>query len=104
MKKFTKTVTDSINRCERQGLDTRPLEKAAADFITNEYHRYFFGSKIAQTCYKMNNCVASTSLGYWGYRSVGALGTTNRFMLGTHLCRSALPIAYFTGVTLKFWT
>ena len=53
--------------------------------------------------YKLNNGIASTSLGYWGYRSLGVLGTTNRFLLSRELLKSTLPIAYFTGVTCRFW-
>lgn len=55
-------------------------------FITDKYKRFFFNSKWAQRFYKINNSIASTSLGYWGYRAVGVLGTTNRFLLQT-ACR-----------------
>ena len=72
-------------------------------FITDKYKRFFFNSKWAQRLYKINNSIASTSLGYWGYRAVGVLGTTNRFILPTELSKSFLPIAYFTGVTCRFW-
>lgn len=72
-------------------------------FVTDKYKRFFFNSKWAQRLYKINNMVASTSLGYWEYRAVGVLGTTNRFLLSTELSKSFLPIAYFTGVTCRFW-
>lgn len=51
----------------------------------------------------MNNGIASTFLGYWGYRSLGVLGTTNHFLLSRELLKSTLPIAYFTGVSCRFW-
>jgi hypothetical protein len=54
--------------------------------------------------YKINNAIGSTALGYWGYRSLGVLGTTNRFLLQAELSKSILPIAYFTGLTCRFWS
>ena len=52
----------------------------------------------------MNNVIASTSLGAWAYRSAGALGTKNRFLLSAKLGKSLLPISYVTGLTCRFWS
>ena len=102
-----KNLTNALNKfhkeCEKKGLPVRELEEESVQFITDKYKRFFFNSKWAQRIYKINNSIASTSLGYWGYRAVGVLGTTNRFLLQTELTKSFLPIAYFTGVTCRFW-
>lgn len=67
-------------------------------FITVSINGFFY-SKWAQGLYTVNNSVASTSLSYLGYRAIGVLGITNRFLLQTELSKSFLPIVYFTGVT-----
>ena len=103
VKNFTKSLTNFHNQCEKKGLSVREFEEESVGVITDRYKRFFFRSKWAQSLYKFNNAVASTSLGYWGYRAVGALGITNRFLLETELSKSVLPIAYFTGVTCKMW-
>ena len=103
IKKFTKVLTQLRDKCLEAGLSVREFEEEAVNFITDKYKRFFFGSKIAKGLYKFNNGIASTSFGYWGYRAVGALGTTNRFLLPSQLSKSLLPIAYFTGVTCRFW-
>jgi hypothetical protein len=103
VKNLTDALTDFHKQCEKNGLSVRELEEESVKFITDNYKRFFFNSKWAQRLYKINNSIASTSLGYWGYRAVGALGTTNRFLLQTELSKSFLPIAYFTGVTCRFW-
>lgn len=104
IKKMTKKMTAFRDQCQKNGLSVREFEEESVEFITDKYKRFFFNSKLAQRLYKINNSVASTSLGYWGYRAVGALGSTNRFLLKTELLKSFLPITYFTGVTLKFWS
>jgi thiaminase len=103
VKNLTDTLTSFRNQCKKDGLSVREFEEESVQFITDKYKRFFFNSKWAQRLYNINNSIASTSLGYWGYRSVGALGTTNRFLLKTELYKSFLPIAYFTGVTCRFW-
>jgi len=103
VKNLTTALTNFRDQCEKDGLSVREFEEESVQFITDKYKRFFFNSKWAQRLYKINNSIASTSLGYWGFRSVGALGTTNRFLLQTELSKSFLPIAYFTGVTCRFW-
>lgn len=103
VKNFTNALTKFRNQCEKDGLSVREFEQESVEFITDKYKRFFFNSKWAQRLYKTNNYIASTSLGYWGYRAVGVLGTTNRFLLQVELSKSFLPIAYFTGVTCRFW-
>jgi hypothetical protein len=103
VKNFTKSLTKFRDQCEKDGLSVKEFEEESVKFITDKYKRFFFNSKWAQRLYKINNSVASTSLGYWGYRAVGVLGTTNRFLLQTELSKSFLPIAYFTGITCRFW-
>ena len=103
IKNLTKTFTDFHDQCKKNGLSTLEFEQESVEFITDKYKRYFFNSKWAQRLYKINNSIASTSLGYWGYRAVGTLGTTNRFLIHTELSKSFMPIAYFTGVTCRFW-
>jgi hypothetical protein len=103
VKNLTNALTDFRNQCKKDGLSVREFEEESVEFITDKYKRFFFNSKWAQRLYKINNSVASTSLGYWGYRAVGVLGTTNRFLLQSELSKSFLPIAYFTGVTCRFW-
>jgi hypothetical protein len=102
-----KNLTDSLTRCrnqlEKDGLPVREFEEESVHFITDKYKRFFFDSALAQRLYKINNCIAATSLGYWGYRTAGMLGTTNRFLLTTQLSKSVMPIAYFTGITCRFW-
>ena len=73
------------------------------NFITDKYKRFFFNSKWSQRLYTINNTIASSSLGYWIYRYVGVLGTTNRFLLQRELSKSLLAITYFTCVTCRFW-
>ena len=102
-KKLTTALTNFRNQCEKEGLSVREFEEECVEFITDKYKRFFFNSPWAQRLYKINNSIASTSLGYWAYRAVGALGTTNRFLLYTELSKSFLPITYFTGVTCRFW-
>jgi thiaminase len=103
VKNLTKALTNFRDQCEKDGLSVKEFEEESVNFITDKYKRFFFNSKWAQRLYKINNSIASTSLGYWGYRAVGVLGTTNRFLLQTELSKSFLPIAYFTGVTCRFW-
>ena len=103
VKKLTNALTSFRDQCEKDGLSVKEFEEESVEFITDKYKRFFFNSKWARRLYKINNSIASTSLGYWGYRSVGVLGTTNRFLLQTELSKSFLPIAYFTGVTCRFW-
>jgi thiaminase len=103
VKKLTNALTDFRDQCKKDGLSVREFEEESVKFITDKYKRFFFSSKWAQRLYKINNSIVSTSLGYWGYRAVGVLGTTNRFLLQTELSKSFLPIAYFTGVTCRFW-
>lgn len=102
VKNLTKALTNFRDQCQKDGLSVREFEEESVSFITDKYKRFFFKSKWAQRLYKINNSIVSTSLGYWGYRAVGVLGTTNRFLLGTELSKSFLPIAYFTGVTCRF--
>lgn len=103
VKNLTNALTNFRDQCEKDGLSVREFEEESIEFITDKYKRFFFNSKWAQRLYKINNSIASTSLGYWGYRAVGVLGTTNRFLLQIELSKSFLPIAYFTGVTCRFW-
>ena len=103
VKKLTNALTSFRDQCKKDGLSVKEFEEESVEFITDKYKRFFFNSKWAQRLYKINNSIASTSLGYWGYRSLGVLGTTNRFLLQTELSKSFLPIAYFTGVTCRFW-
>ena len=103
VKDFTNKLTKFRDECEKKGLSVREIEEESVNFITDRHKRFFFNSKWAQRFYKMNNAIASTSLGYWGYRAAGALGTTNRFLLKDELSKSFLPIAYFTGITCRFW-
>lgn len=103
VKKLTDALTNFRDQCEKKGLSVKEFEEESVKYITDKYKRFFFNSKWAQRLYKINNSIASTSLGYWGYRSLGVLGTTNRFLLKTELSKSILPIAYFTGVTCRFW-
>ena len=103
VKQLTTSLTKFRDDCEKKGLSVREFEEEGVNFITDKYKRFFFTSKWAQRLYKLNNGIASTSLGYWGYRSLGVLGSTNRFLLSRELLKSTLPIAYFTGVTCRFW-
>lgn len=103
VKDLTTALQKFHDQCEKKGLSVRELEEESVEFITDKYKRFFFNSKWAQRLYNINNAIASTSLGYWGYRAVGVLGTTNRFLLPTELSKSFLPIAYFTGVACRFW-
>ena len=103
VKNLTKALTKFRDECEKNGLSVREFEEESVGFITDKYKRFFFNSKWAQRLYRINNSILSTSLGYWGYRALGVLGTTNRFMMQTELTKSFLPIAYFTGVTCRFW-
>lgn len=103
IKKLTVEFTKFHDKCEKNGLSVREFEEESVNFITDKYKRFFFNSKWAQRLYGFNNYLATTSLGVWGYRAVGALGGTNRFLLGTELSKSFLPIAYFTGMTCRFW-
>jgi len=103
VKKLTAALTKFREQCEKDGLSVKEFEEESVKFITDKYKRFFFNSKWAQRLYTINNGVASTSLGYWGYRAAGVLGNTNRFLLQTELTKSLLPIAYFTGLTCRFW-
>ena len=103
VKNLTQALENFRDQCLKDKLPVREFEEESVEFITDRYKRFFFNSRIAQTLYKVNNAVASTSLGYWGYRAVGALGNTNRFLLKTELLKSIMPIAFFTGVTCKMW-
>lgn len=103
VKNFTLILTNFRDQYKKDGLSVKEFEDESVKFITDEYKRFFFKSKWAQRMYNLNNFAASTSLGYWGYRAVGSLGSTNRFLLQTELTKSFLPIAYFTGVTCRFW-
>lgn len=103
IKKLTAEFTKFHDKCEKNRLSIREFEEESVSFITDKYKRFFFNSKWAQRLYTWNNAFASTSLGVWGYRAVGALGGTNRFLLSTELSKSFLPIAYFTGMTCRFW-
>ena len=104
VKNLTSSLTDFRNYCENNGLSTKEVEEESVRFIMDKYKRYFFKSKMAQRIYKMNNLIASTSLGAWAYRAAGVLGTTNRFLLAAELGKSLLPIAYVTGLTFRFWS
>lgn len=103
VKNLTRALENFHEQCEKDGLSVRELEEVSVDFLTDKYKRFFFNSKVARRIYKMNNAIASTSLGYWGFRSLGVLGSTNRFLLQSELRKSFFPIAYFTGVTCRFW-
>lgn len=103
VKNLTDALTDFHDQWQKNGVSVKEFEEESVKFITDKYKRFFFNSKWAQHLYKINNSIASTSLGYWGYRAVGALGTTNRFLLQTELTKSFFPIAYFTGITCRFW-
>jgi len=103
VKNLTKVLNNFRDQCQKEGLVVREFEEESVDFITDKYKRGGFNSKYAQRLYKINNSVASTGFGYWGYRAVGVLETTNRYMLTTELSKSFLLIAYFTGVTCRFW-
>nr|WAK84894.1 hypothetical protein [Amicula sp. isolate GU52X-4 cfCalB7] len=104
VKQLTKALTRFYNQCKNKGISVKELEDESVKFITDKFKRFFFKSKWAERLYNINNCVASTSLGYWGFRAVGVLGATNRFSLPTEIGKSILPILYFTGVTCKFWS
>ena len=103
VKNLTTKLTNFRDRCEEVGLSVKEFEEESVKLITDKYKRFFFNSKWAQRLYKINNSIASTSLGYWGYRAVGVLSTTNQFLLRTELSKSFLPIAYFTIITCRFW-
>ena len=102
VKNLTTKLTNFRDRCEEVGLSVKEFEEESVKLITDKYKRFFFNSKWAQRLYKINNSIASTSLGYWGYRAVGVLITTNRFLLRTELSKSFLPIAYFAIITCRF--
>lgn len=92
VKNFTQELTNFRDECEKNGLSVREFEEESVAFITDRYKRFFFNGKWAKRLYNLNNSIASTYLGYWGYRAVGALGTTNRFLLQSELSKSFLPL------------
>ena len=104
VKNLTKALSNFRDQCERDGLSVREFEQESVEFITDKYKRFFFNSKWSQLIYNAGNTIASTSLGYWGFRSVKILGSTNRFLLTQELRKSILPISFFTGITLRFWS
>jgi len=103
IKKMTKKMSEFRDSCAGKNISVREFEEESISFITDKYKRFFFNSKWAQRIYNINNSIASTALGYWGFSAVGALGNTNRFMISTELSKSFLPIDYFTGITFRFW-
>ena len=104
VRRLTQKLAEFRDKCKESGLSVREFEEESVKFVTDKYKRFFFNSKLAQKLYNMNNAVASSVLGYWGYRAVGILGTTNRYLLQGELLKSTLPISFFTGVTFKFWS
>lgn len=104
VKNMIKKLDNFRDECSKNGLSVREFEEEAINFITDKYKRYFFNSKWAQRLYKLNNFAASMGISFWGYRAVTALGTTNEYSLKPTLMDSAIPIAYFTGITFKFWS
>ena len=104
VKNLTKALTNFHEQCKKDGLPLREFEEESVKYITDKYKRYFFGSKWAKRLYRTNNLIASSSLGIWGYKSLGTLANSNKFVYQNELKRNVLPIAYFTGVSLKFWS
>lgn len=104
IKRFTKKLKKFRDRCNRNDLPVLELEIECVQFITDKNKRFIFKSKKAQRLYNLKNTLVASSLGYWGYKSVTRLGSVSPSVLGKELLKSSLPIAFFTGVTCKFWS
>lgn len=98
VKDMVKKMTKFRDEC----YNVREFEEESVKFVTDKYKRYFFNSKWAQRFYRLNNAVASTGLGYWGYRAVGSIGNANQYLRQQKLLESFVPIAYFTRIRCRF--
>jgi|JI10StandDraft_1071094.scaffolds.fasta_scaffold73942_3 hypothetical protein len=104
IKKLTKAFKKFRDQCVKAGLDVLVFETECVKFIVDENKRFIFKSKNAQRLYNCKNALAASSLGYWGYKSVSHLGSVQPWRLKEEIFKSSLPIAFFTGITLKFWS
>jgi hypothetical protein len=59
---------------------------------------------MGSTYLQNKKCSCRDWFRYRGYRSVLVLGNTPQVLLSSELKRNVVPISYFTGVTLKFWS
>jgi len=104
VKQLTRALTKFRDQCAKNDLPVLELEMECVNLIIDENKRFIFKSKTAQRFYKIKNTLVASSLGYWGYKAVTKLGSTKSYLLRDELLKSSLPIAFFTGVTCKFWS
>ena len=104
IKQLTKAFKKLRDQCKKANLDVLELETECVKFIVDENKRFLFKSKNAQRLYNVKNALAASSLGYWGYKSVCHLGSVQPWRLKEEIFKSSIPIAFFTGVTFKFWS
>lgn len=104
MKSLTKALKKFRNQCDKNNLSLFEFDSECVKFITDKNKRFIFKSKTAQRLYKIKNTVIPSSFGYWGYKAVTHMGSVNPWGLKRELLRSLIPIAFFTGVTCKFWS
>lgn len=104
IKKLTKSLQKLHDTCNKHDISVLELETECVNFIVDKNKRFIFKSKRAQFLYNAKNTLAASSLGYWGYKAVTKLGSISPYLLKKELLKSSLPIAFFTGVTCKFWS
>lgn len=104
MKGLIRELRQFRAQCMKHDLSVSELENECVKFITDENKRFIFKSKRSQSLYNLKNTAASSSLGYWGYRGVSKLGSIEPSFLPKELFKNIIPICFFTGVTLKFWS
>lgn len=105
IKRFTKKLKKFRDRRNRNNLPVLELEIECVHFITDKNKRFIFKSKKTQPLYNLKNTFVVSSLDYWGSKSsVTRLGSVSPYILREELLKSSLPIAFFTGVTCKFWS
>jgi hypothetical protein len=104
VKQLTKAFKKFRDRCVKESIDVFPFEEECVNFIVDDNKRFLFKSKNAQRFYNFKNSLTAGSLGYWGYKAVSHLGSVQPCRLKEQIFKSSIPIAFFTGVTLKFWS
>jgi hypothetical protein len=104
MKVLIRELRQFRDECLKHNLSTSELENECVKFIIDKNKRFIFKSKRNQGFYNFKNTLASSSLGYWGFRSVSKLGSIEPSFLPKQIFKSLIPICFFTGVTLKFWS
>ncbi|MGL5135565.1 MAG: hypothetical protein ACRC78_23810, partial [Planktothrix sp.] len=104
IKQLTKALKKFRDRCVKIDLDVLEFETECVHFIVDKNKRFIFKSKNAQRFYNFKNALTAGGLGLWGYKAVSHLGSVQPWKLKREIFNSCIPIAFFTGITFKFWS